>query len=144
MTILLDARTSQNASFSNSITDPILVGSPGSLFGIIGLNVPNAVGPIRTQLSGTVGVQLPLLPLATNITIRVYRGPTNASPLIYSSSQNLDLSILGPQILTFIASDINVPKPASNQLVYSAYISASIVGTIRVGPESFNGVAYSG
>ena len=143
MTILLDARTSQNASFSNSITDPILVGSPGSLFGIIGLNVPNAVGLIRTQLSGTVAVQLPLLPLATNITIRVYRGPTNASPLIYSSSQNLDLSILGPQILTFIASDINVPKPASNQLVYSAYISASIVGTIRVGPESFNGVAYS-
>ena len=102
MTKLLDARTSQNASFSNSISVPILIGNPGSLFGIIGLNVPNAVGPIRTQLSGIVGVQLPLLPVVTTITIRVYRGPTSASPLIYSTSQSLDLSIVGPQLLTFL------------------------------------------
>jgi hypothetical protein len=143
MTVLLDARTSQNASFSNSISVPILVGTQG-LFGQIGLNVPNATGPIRVQINGTIAVQLPLAPVATTITIRIVRGTTPSSPVIYSSSENLDVSILGPQLLTFVSSDFNVPKPASGLLVYTAFITSNVVGTNRVGPESLNGIAYSG
>ena len=143
MTLFLDARTSQNASYSNSISIPILVGNPGGLFGQIGLDVQNAAGPIRVQLSGTASVQLPLLPVATTITIRIVRGRTVSDPLVYSSAEALELSIIGPQLFTFTASDFNVPKPISGPLVYTAFISANIGGTIRVGPESFNGIAYS-
>ncbi|WP_336511313.1 hypothetical protein [[Bacillus] enclensis] len=63
MGIYLDGRTSQNASLAESTTTPILVGDE-ELFGIIGLDVTKAVvGQIRVSFSGTVAVQLPLLPV---------------------------------------------------------------------------------
>ncbi|MGG3571203.1 hypothetical protein ABES80_01700 [Bacillus gobiensis] len=142
MTVLLDARTSQNASFSNSISVPVLAGTQ-SLFGIIGLGVSDSTSPIRVQLNGTIAVQLPLLPVATTITIRIVRGTAPTDPLVYSSSEALNLAIAGPQLLTFIASDFNVAKPASGLLVYTAFITSNVVGAVRVGPESLNGIAYS-
>ncbi|MEH7590159.1 hypothetical protein V7247_25795 [Priestia megaterium] len=143
MTVVLDARTSQNASLVNSISIPVLLNATPGLFGQIGLNVQTAIGPIRVQLSGTATIQLPLLPVATTITLRVVRGTTLADPLIFSCAQSLDLAVLGPQLFTFTASDFNVPKPASGPLVYTAFISSNVLGTFRVGPESFNGIAYS-
>ncbi|TYR81753.1 hypothetical protein FZC66_07935 [Priestia megaterium] len=143
MSILLDARTSQNASFSNSISIPVLAGGTPDIFAQIGLDVQDANSPIRVQMSGTVTLQLPLLPAATTITIRIVRGTTLADPLVFSTSQALDLAILDPQLLSFTASDFNVAKPASGPLIYTAFISSNIVGTIRVGPESLNGAAYS-
>lgn len=38
MTVLLDARTSQNASLVNSISIPVLLNTTPGLFGQIGLN----------------------------------------------------------------------------------------------------------
>ncbi|MGO1102249.1 hypothetical protein ACTOTU_30320 (plasmid) [Priestia megaterium] len=143
MTILLDARTSQNASIANSISIPITILSAPGLFGQVGLNVFNATGPIRTQLSGTVACQLPLLPLATTITLIVVRGTSLTDPIIYSSSEALNINLLGPQLFTFTASDFNVPPPASGLLIYTAFIGSNILGTVRVGPESFNAIAYS-
>ncbi|KML24161.1 hypothetical protein [Priestia aryabhattai] len=144
MTILLDARTSQNASIANSISIPITILSAPGLFGQVGLNVLGATGPIRTQLSGTVACQLPLLPLATTITLTIVRGTSLTDPIIYSSSEALNTNILGPQLFTFTASDFNVPAPASGLLIYTAFIGSNLLGTVRVGPESFNAVAYSG
>ncbi|MBY0214920.1 MULTISPECIES: hypothetical protein [Priestia] len=144
MTNLLDARTSQNASIANSISIPITILSVPGLFGQVGLNVLGATGPIRTQLSGTVACQLPLLPLATTITLTIVRGTSLTDPIIYSSSEALNTNILGPQLFTFTASDFNVPAPASGLLIYTAFIGSNLLGTVRVGPESFNAVAYSG
>ncbi|KMN98960.1 MULTISPECIES: hypothetical protein [Priestia] len=144
MTTLLDARTSQNASIANSISIPITILSAPGLFGQVGLNVLGATGPIRTQLSGTVACQLPLLPLATTITLTIVRGTSLTDPIIYSSSEALNTNILGPQLFTFTASDFNVPAPASGLLIYTAFIGSNLLGTVRVGPESFNAVAYSG
>ncbi|MBU8757002.1 hypothetical protein N7983_26935 [Priestia megaterium] len=143
MTVLLDARTSQNASLANSISIPILLNTTPGLFGQIGLNTQTATGSIRVQLSGTATIQLPLLPAATTITLQVVRGTTLNDPLVFSCAQSLDLAILGPQLFTFVASDVNVPKPASGPLIYTAFISSNLLGTFRVGPESFNGIAYS-
>ncbi|MCM3186880.1 hypothetical protein [Priestia megaterium] len=143
MTILLDSRTSQNASIANSISIPITLLSNPGLFGQIGLNVTSATGAIRTQLSGTVACQLPLLPVATTVTITIVRGTAFNDSVVYSSSEALNINLLGPQLFTFTASDFNVPKPASNLLIYTAFITCNILGTVRVGPESFNGVAYS-
>jgi hypothetical protein len=89
MTRLLDARTSQNASIANSISIPITILSQPGLFGQVGLNVSGTIGPVRTQLSGTVACQLPLLPAATTITITVVRGTTLTDPAIYSSAESL-------------------------------------------------------
>ena len=143
MTNFLDARTSQNASFSNSIAIPVVAGGTPDIFGQIGLLVQQANNPIRVQLSGTVTLQLPLLPVATTITIRIVRGTTLNDLLVFSTSQVLDVSILGPKLFTFTASDFNVTKPQSGPLIYTAFISSNILGTIRVGPESFNANAYS-
>jgi hypothetical protein len=142
ITRLIDARTSQNASYANSISEPILLGVP-ELFGRVVLLTQGATGFLRTQINGTVTVQLPLLPVTTTVTITVVRGLEPTDLVVYSASEALDLSILGPQVISFTASDFRVPIPANNRLAYTAFVSANVIGTIRVGPESFNAAVYS-
>jgi hypothetical protein len=141
MVKLLDSKTSQNASYANSLSIPI--STTPELFARLTLNTAGATGTVRTQLVGTVGVQVPALPITTNITVTIVRGTTLSDLVIYSAREKLDLSILGPQVLSFTASDFNVPIPPNNQVVYTAFISADLLGTIRVGPESLNATMYS-
>ncbi|AGX03975.1 MULTISPECIES: hypothetical protein [Bacillus] len=145
MGIFLDGRTSQNASLANSSAVPILVGTE-SLFGGVGLQVgQQPPGIIRVNFNGTIAVQLPLLPVLTSVTIEVVRGTEETGlTTVYSAEQQLSLEILGPQVISFNGADFNPPKPANGQLVYRAYITASAVGTVRVGPESFNAYATAG
>lgn len=142
ITRLIDARTSQNASYANSISVPILLGEQ-ELFGRVILLTNGATGLLRTQLNGTVTVQLPLLPVATSVTVTVVRGFAPTDLVIYSAREALDLSIVGPQVISFTASDFRVPIPADNRLPYTAFVSADAIGTFRVGPESFNAAVYS-
>jgi hypothetical protein len=141
MAILLDARTSQNASYANSINIP--VSTTPQLFAQLTLNTTGATQNLRTQMSGTVTIQLPLLPLATSITVTIVRGTTPSDLIIYSVREVLDTAITGPQVLSFTASDFNVPITANNRVVYTVFINASAVGTTRVGPESFNATVYA-
>jgi hypothetical protein len=143
MAQLLDARTSQNASFANSISEEILAVDTPELVGQVGLNIFNPTGIIRVQFTGTVAVEVPILPVVTAITVTVVRGTLPTDDLVYSAEQNLELSVLAPQIITFTGSDLDVPAPASNHLVYTMFISSDTIGTTRVGPESFNAAAYS-
>jgi len=138
---LLDAQTSQNASYANSISIP--VSTTPQLFAQLTASTAGATGTVRTEMTGTVTVQLPLLPVATSITVTIVRGTTLSDLIIYSVRQVLELSVLGPQVLSFTASDFNVPITANNQVVYTAFVSASVIGTVRVGPESFNATVYS-
>jgi hypothetical protein len=143
--IYLDGRTSQNASLANSMTTPILVGTE-ALFGIVGLDASKATtGDIRVAFNGTVAVQLPLPPVLTTVTITVVRGTQQTgATTVYTAEQQLSLQTVGPQLVTFSGAEFNVPKPVSGPLVYSAFISADVVGTIRVGPESFSAIATAG
>ncbi|WP_102708082.1 hypothetical protein [Terribacillus saccharophilus] len=143
MVTVLDARTSQNASTSNSISVPVLVGSQ-ELFGQVGLITAGTTTPIRVQMSGIISLQLPLLPALTTVTVRIVRGTQPTDPIVFSASSNLDLEILGPQAFNFVAADINVSPPASGQLTYTAFISSNLLGTVRVGPESFYAIAFTG
>lgn len=142
MTILIDARTSQNASFSGSIAIPILAINTPQLVGQIGLVTAGVTTNPRVQLEGTVAVQLPLLPVTTTVTVTIVRGTLITDPVIYSAAQSLNLDIVGPQILTAVASDFQ--PPITPQLTYTLFISVSVLGTIRTGPESLNGALYSG
>lgn len=141
MTALLDARTSQNASTAGSIAVPILVVDTPQLFGQVGLNLYNAPtdSTIAVQFSGVIAVQLPLALVA--ITITVVRGTLPTDPVVFSQSSTFDLSVLAPQDIAFSGSDFNVPHVANQP--YTAFISSNLLGTIRVGPESFNASAYT-
>ncbi|SDW13518.1 hypothetical protein [Paenibacillus sp. CF384] len=141
--ILLDSKTSQNASYANSIAIPITIINTPNLIAQQTLNLSAGVaGQTRVEFTGVAAVQLPLLPLLTTVTIFVTRGLTAGDTNVFSAAQNLDLSIIGPQLLAFSGSDFNAPNIANQ--AYSVWIQSSALGTVRVGPESFNFTAFSG
>jgi hypothetical protein len=135
----IDGRTSQNASYANSISIPILVINTPELFGQIGLVTLGATGIMRVHLKGTISVQLPLA--ISGITISIVRGTLPTDLLIYSATSTFDLSVLAPQVITFSADDYN--PPITPQLTYTAFVSSNALGTIRVGPENFDGLLIS-
>jgi hypothetical protein len=136
MGVFIDGRTSQNASTANSIAIPITVLNTPQLFGQIGLNTLGAAGMTRVLLKGTISFQLPLA--LVGITITVVRGTLATDPVVYSATSTFSLSILAPQVIAFSADDFN--PPITPQLTYTAFVSSNALGTIRVGPESFDGI----
>ncbi|AIQ58405.1 hypothetical protein [Paenibacillus borealis] len=135
----VDGRTSQNASTANSIAIPILVINAPQLFGQIGIISQGVTTNPRVILKGTVSVQLPLA--LVGVTITIVRGTLPTDPLVYSATSTFSLSVLAPQVITFSADDF-IP-PITPQLTYTAFISSNLLGTIRVGPESFDGILVS-
>ncbi|AIQ41350.1 hypothetical protein [Paenibacillus sp. FSL R5-0912] len=135
----VDGRTSQNASTANSIAIPILVVDTPQLFGQIGIITEGVTTNPRVIMKGTVSVQLPLA--LVGITISIVRGTLPTDPLVYSATSTFSLSVLAPQVITFSADDFT--PPITPQLTYTAFISSSLLGTVRVGPESFDGILVS-
>ncbi|AUS26489.1 hypothetical protein ACT3XG_10900 [Paenibacillus polymyxa] len=139
MGTFIDGRTSQNASTANSIAIPITLLNTPQLFGQIGLNTQGATGTPRVLLKGTISLQIPLA--LVGITITIVRGTQITDPVVYSATSTFNLSLLAPQVIAFSADDFN--PPITPQLVYTAFVSANLLGTIRVGPESFDGILVS-
>ncbi|WP_379141983.1 hypothetical protein [Paenibacillus sp. sgz500992] len=135
----LDARTSQNASIANSIAIPILLLNAPQLFGQIGLVTAGATTNPRVLLKGTISLTLPLA--LAGITITIVRGTLSTDPFVYSATSTFSLSVLAPQVITFSAADFN--PPITPQLTYTAFVSSNLLGTVRVGPESFDGILVS-
>lgn len=135
----VDGRTSQNASIANSIAVPILVINTPQLFGQIGLITAGVGANPRVLLKGTISLQLPLA--LVGITITIVRGTASTDPVVYSATSTFSLSVLAPQVIAFSADDF-LP-PITPQLTYTAFVSANLLGTIRVGPESFDGILVS-
>lgn len=139
MTRFIDSRTSQNSSFANSIAIPILVINTPQLFGQIGLLTEGIGLNPRVVFSGTISLQVPLA--LVGITVTIVRGTLPTDPVVYSATSTFNLSVLAPQIINFTATDFN--PPIAPQLTYTSFVSSNLLGTIRVGPESFNGQLYS-
>lgn len=139
MTLFIDSRTSQNSSFANSINIPVLVINAPQLFGQIGLLTEGSGPNPRVVFSGTISVQVPLA--LVGITVTIVRGTLPTNPVVYSATSTFSLSVLAPQVINFTATDFN--PPITPQLTYTAFVSTNLLGTIRVGPESFNGQLYS-
>ncbi|MBD2846731.1 hypothetical protein IDH44_16160 [Paenibacillus sp. IB182496] len=133
----LDLKTSQNASYANSIAIPISVINAPQLIAQQTLDLSGGTANLtRVDFSGVLAVQLPLLPVATTVTVQVVRGATISDVIVFSAAENLDLSLLGPQLIAFSGSDFNAPNILN--AVYTVFVRVSALGTIRVGPESFN------
>lgn len=135
----LDGRTSQNASFANSIAIPILVINTPQLFGQVGLITQGVTTNPRVILKGTISLSLPLALLG--ITVTIVRGTLPTDPLVYSATSTFGLSVLAPQVIAFSADDFN--PPVTPQLTYTAFVSSNLLGTVRVGPESFDAILVS-
>ncbi|MFC4103386.1 hypothetical protein [Paenibacillus xanthanilyticus] len=142
MAIFLDSKTSQNASYANSIAIPIsILGTPTLVAQqTLDLSAGNA-NLTRVTFSGTIALQLGLLPVATNVTIGVYRGLDTSGVLVYSASENMDINLLGPQVFSLSGSDFNAPNIAG--VPYSVFVTVTALGVTRVGPESFNFIAIT-
>jgi hypothetical protein len=142
---LLDGRTSQNASFQQSISSS--TPTTPTLFGQVGLQCLNPGGIIRVQFTATVTILFPAGSTSSStILIQVVIGTQITDPTVYSANLTVPATAPnGPTILpyTVTGSDYNVPAPPNNQLVYSAFISSNNSLPIRIGPESFNAAAYS-
>lgn len=133
----LDSKTSQNASYANSIAIPISVIGTPQLVAQQTLDLSaGTAGLTRVEFTGIIALQLPLLPAVTNITLDVYRGLTTGGVLVFSASENLNINLLGPQLITIAGSDFNAPNISG--VAYTVFVTASVLGTIRVGPESYN------
>ncbi|WP_438434905.1 hypothetical protein [Gorillibacterium sp. sgz500922] len=145
MTQLLDSRTSQNASFAFSIGDPFPAILTPQLFGQVGLNVDNPSGVIRVEFFATVSIFQPIESPFAGIFVIIVRGTTTNDPIVYSALNTLTPSETDEQVtpITIVGSDFNVPAPAGDELIYSAFVSTTVLGPVRVGPESFNVTAYS-
>ncbi|MCP1184180.1 hypothetical protein [Paenibacillus sp. 1781tsa1] len=140
MTQFLDARTSQNAALFNSISIPIPVINTPQLFAQIGLQTAGAGANLRVSLKGTITVRLPLALFQVRITI--VRGTVATDPIVYSANFTYGLSgLLNPEVIVFSANDYN--PPIQPQITYTAFISTNLLGTVRVGPESFDGFIVS-
>ncbi len=143
MTQLLDARTSQNASYGNTISTPLPANTPVAI-GQVGLNVIGAGGNIRVQLSGIAELAFPTTPpFDSVISISIARGAGES--LVAYALYSVSVSEANPnavQVVTINASDFNVPLPPSNELVYTLFLFCTANAT-RIGIESFNAVAYS-
>ncbi|MFF2907655.1 hypothetical protein [Paenibacillus sp. NPDC057934] len=135
----VDGRTSQNASYADSIAIPITFINTPQLFGQIGLVTAGVGANPRVILKGTIAVQVPLD--LVGITVTIVRGTLPTDPAVYSATSTFDLSVLAPELITFSASDFQ--PPITPQLVYTAFVSSSLLGTVRVGPESFDGILVS-
>ncbi|MEK3775660.1 hypothetical protein MHB85_14295 [Paenibacillus sp. FSL K6-4396] len=140
MTQFLDARSSQNAALFNSISIPIPVINTPQLFAQIGLQTAGARANPRVSLKGTITVRLPLALFQVRITI--VRGTVATDPIVYSANFTYGLSgLLNPEVIVFSANDYN--PPIQPQITYTAFISTNLLGTVRVGPESFDGFIVS-
>ncbi|GGF72723.1 hypothetical protein GCM10010912_17420 [Paenibacillus albidus] len=135
----VDGRTSQNASYANSIAIPILAINTPQIFGQVGLVTQGVTTNPRVLLKGTISVTVPLA--LVGITITIVRGTLPTDPLVYSATSTFNLSVLASQVITFSADDF-VP-PITPQLTYTAFVSSNLLGTIRVGPESFDAILVS-
>ncbi|MBE7901031.1 hypothetical protein G7L40_21365 [Paenibacillus polymyxa] len=140
MTRLLDARTSQNASYGNTISIPLPANTAVAI-AELGLDVTDAM---RVQVSGIAELAFPTTPpFDSVISFSIVRGDVDS--LVAYALYSVSVSEVNPnavQVVTINASDYNIPLPPSNELVYTLYIFCTAAAT-RIGMESFNAVAYS-
>ncbi|MBM7568772.1 hypothetical protein [Paenibacillus sacheonensis] len=143
MARLLDARTSQNKSYTDLDSTTILQANTPTPIGVVGLNTIGASGTIRVQFTGIAELRLPdpLTP-DTVIIIIIVRGTDLTGIPVARALYGTGNTVSPIQVITINASDYNVPYPPSNELIYTLFLFCTIEAT-RVGMESFNAIAFS-
>ncbi|MCA1296075.1 hypothetical protein LBW89_24000 [Paenibacillus sp. alder61] len=139
---LVDSQLSQNASTANSIS--IAASSTPALFGTLGLNTADAGPNLRVHFSATVTLSATVAILVP-VTITIRRVINGVPTTVYTATKSLPVGTLLLTTDVITVSGIDVPPPAGF-IIYQAFVSIPAglaVTPTRVGPESFQAVAYS-
>ncbi|WP_048747384.1 hypothetical protein [Paenibacillus sp. P22] len=102
MTIFLDSRASQNASYGNSLSIPIPTAGVLQLVAQQTLNLSAGTsGLIRVEFSGVVTFQQPTTPADTMVSIYVVRGASAAAGVnVFSLNQAIQAAEVGPRAIS--------------------------------------------
>ncbi|WP_136604652.1 hypothetical protein [Paenibacillus dokdonensis] len=141
--VLIDSQISQNASTAGSVAIP--ASTTPALFGSLGLNTAAAGENLSVHFSATVTLSA-LVTVLTPVTLTINRVVDGVSTEIYSATETLPVGtlILTTEVLTASGIDLLTTNPGF--VVYQAFVSIPAgldVAPTRVGPESFQAVAYS-
>ncbi|MBE9917334.1 hypothetical protein G8C92_25280 [Paenibacillus donghaensis] len=140
---LIDSQISQNVSTTGAVIIP--VSSTPALFGTLGLNTAAAGPNLSVHFTATVTVSA-VVNILVPVTLTVSRVVDGVSTLIYSATETLPVGtlLLTTDVLTVTGIDLLTTNPGF--VVYQAFVSIPegiAVIPNRVGPESFEAVAYS-
>ncbi|BFH60100.1 hypothetical protein [Paenibacillus azoreducens] len=140
---LIDSQISQNVSTTGAVAIPA---SPTpALFGTLGLNTAAAGPNLSVHFTATVTLSA-VVNILVPVTLTVFRVVDGVSTLIYSATETLPVGtlLLTTDVLTVTGIDLLTTNPGF--VVYQAFVSIPegiAVIPNRVGPESFEAVAYS-
>lgn len=136
---LIDSQLSQNASTTDSISIPTSI-SP-QLFGTLGLNTAAAGSNLSVHFSATISFSSAET-VTVPATVTIFR-VTDVSTLIYSATESIQL---GELLIPMTISGVDNLPPNPGFLIYQAFVTIEEgfpESPVRIGPESFQAVAYS-
>lgn len=141
--VLVDSQISQNSSTAGSIAIP--ASATPALFGTLGLDTAAAGANLSVHFTATVTLSA-LVSVLTPVTITIFRVVDGVSTEVYSATESLPVGtlVLTTDVLTITGIDLLTTNPGF--VIYQAFVSVPgglIVIPTRVGPESFEAVAYS-
>ncbi|MFU1796406.1 hypothetical protein ACM1RC_21280 [Paenibacillus azoreducens] len=140
---LIDSQISQNVSTTGAVAIP--ASATPALFGTLGLNTAAAGPNLSVHFTATVTLSA-VVNILVPVTLTVFRVVDGVSTLIYSATETLSVGtlLLTTDVLTVTGIDLLTTNPGF--VVYQAFVSIPegiAVIPNRVGPESFEAVAYS-
>ncbi|GIO33777.1 hypothetical protein J2TS6_49180 [Paenibacillus albilobatus] len=140
---LIDSQISQNVSTAGAVAIP--ASTTPALFGTLGLDVAAAGPNLSVHFTATVTLSA-VVSILVPVTVTIFRVVGGVSTLIYSATETMPVGtlLLTTDVLTVTGIDLLTTNPGF--VVYQAFVS--IPGGLavipdRVGPESFEAVAYS-
>ncbi|BFH60965.1 hypothetical protein [Paenibacillus azoreducens] len=140
---LIDSQISQNVSTAGAVSIP--ASATPELFGTLGLNTAAAGPNLSVHFTATVTLSA-VVAILVPVTVTIFRVVGGVSTLIYSATETMPVGtlLLTTNVLTVTGIDLLLTNPGF--VVYQAFVSIpSGLAVIpnRVGPESFEAVAYS-
>lgn len=140
---LIDSQISQNVSTAGAVSIP--ASATPALFGTLGLNTAAAGPNLSVHFTATVTLSA-VVAVLVPVTITIFRVVGGVSTLVYSAMQTLPVGtlLLTTDVITVTGIDLLTTNPGF--VVYQAFVSIPGGLTVipnRVGPESFEAVAYS-
>ncbi|GIP29953.1 hypothetical protein J23TS9_50830 [Paenibacillus sp. J23TS9] len=141
--VLVDSQISQNVSTAGAVAIP--ASTTPALFGSLGLNTAAAGPNLSVHFSATVTLSA-VVAVLVPITITIVRVVSGVSFPIYTATETLPVGTLLLTTDAFTISGVDLLTTNPEFVVYQAFISIpeglAVVPT-RVGPESFQAVAFS-
>ncbi len=141
--VLVDSQVSQNVSTAGGVSIP--ASTTPALFGTLGLNTSTAGANLSVHFTATVTLSA-IIAVLVPVTITINRVVEGVSTTVYTATKSLPVGtlLLTTDVITVSGIDLLTTNPGF--VIYQAFVSIpeglAVIPT-RVGPESFEAVAFS-